>query len=359
MSDPVAPQVTRTSAPEPEDFTLGALGRAIWRNFVLVLVLAGLGGGGGFYLSTKVQDNYQATAALIFDTELADILSTDPTGTARIDFQAAAATAVETINSQVVIREAFLRLPDPTIAALTTESNVDARIEADRMERDSDAADTGTADVRPPTPAEIAASRDQELMTYLSQNLEVRNNGRSFLIEVIYHARDPDTSANVANAVAVAYMDYRLSIRRGVYRQILTGIDDEINQLKSELLDAERTAQIMRDQVRINAERTELLTGGQRDSSIAAGADLYAKQREAERAADSAAEVFERLLLNGRNIETRLGVPDLDVQLFSSAVPAIRPSGLDIRPVVIVLGVLVGFMLGCSIAVTRRKTTHA
>ena len=73
--------------------------------------------------------------------------------------------------------------------------------------------------------------------------------------------------------------------------------------------------------------RFETLTGQKQDEAIEASASVYAQQREAEREVEATAAVYERLLLEQRQLQSRIGAPELTVQLFAPAVVPLSPAG--------------------------------
>jgi uncharacterized protein involved in exopolysaccharide biosynthesis len=327
------------AAPSPDGatFTLGDLFAAIMRAKILVIAMSILGGLGGFVVAKQIMPHYSAEATLISDLSLAGIADSATRETTTMIDPSVTPTIVETIGSPVVIGRALLALMPELRDRLLDKSGVRQEIA-----QSSD-------------PATTQALEQLLLQQYLSDNLEVTNSGRSYVVYVAYVSGDAELSAAVANAVANAYLDYRTELRRDSFSVALRSLEGEISTLKSELQTAERTAQTMREQVRLLAARSEALTGQKQDAAIAESAGLYARQREAEREAEATASVYERLLLNQREIQSRISTPELDVQMFAPAAIPLRPSGANIKPVLLVLGLAGGFCLGASIALVRAR----
>ncbi len=309
-------------------FTLSDLFSVIWRYKFLILLLTAAGGAGGYWIAKGLPDRYAAEVTLISDTERSGIVDTGGNATVAIVDPSATTTVVETIGSPVVLERAMASLSPETLARLT---------EAAKLGPEFDDA----------TPEEKHAA----IRRYLSRNLDVSNSGRSYVIKVSYGSPDPVLSADVANATANSYLGYRSELKRDVYSDVLNDLGEELDSLKAELQAADRTAQSMREEARLVAKRFDALTGLQQEGAIDQTASLYARQREAEREADATAQVYERLLLKQRDIMSRMEGPEINVQLFSSAVVPTRPSGFDVKPVVLALGILGGFLVGVSLAV--------
>lgn len=315
-------------------YTLRDLFSAIGRHWFLVLLTTAIGGGAGYWLARNIPDSYSAEVTLISDAERSGIIETGGTTPLTIVDPSATTTVVETVSSPVVIARALESLSPDVLEQLTR-----------------------TAQLGPEfanaTPDERAAA----LRRFVARNLEVSNSGRSYVIGVEYGSTDPALAAEIANAVANAYIGYRTQLKQGVYAGILGDLDAELHSLKSELQAADREAQAMREQARLVAKRFEALTGRQQEAAIDESAGLFARQREAEREADATAAVYERLLLNQRDIRSRLEGPEANVQLFSAAVVPTRPSGFNAKPVVLLIGVMAGFLLGTSLAVMLSSGT--
>lgn len=310
-------------------YTLRDVFSAIGRFWFLVLLTTVIGGGTGYWLAKKIPDSYSAEVTLISDAERSGIIEGGGgASTLTVVDPSATTTVVETVSSTVVIERALKALSPETLDRLTQTAELGPEF--------------ATA-----TPEERAAA----LRRFVARNLEVTNSGRSYVIDVKFTSTDPALAAAMSNAVANAYLQYRTQLKQGVYAQMLGDLEAELSSLKSELQSADRTAQAMREQARLVARRFETLTGRQQEAAIDESAGLFARQREAEREADATAAVYERLLLNQRDIRSRLEGPESNVQLFAEAVVPTRPSGFNVKPVILAIGVMAGFLLGTSLAV--------
>ena len=317
-------------------FTLGDLIAAILRHKLLVLALTLAGALGGFVVAKRITPSYGAEAALISDPSIVRILESPSGDSGGMLDPSVTPTIVETVGAPVVLERALQALPPELRAGLAEEAGIAAEI-AKAAEPDR------------------AALEDALLRQHLSNNLEVTNSGRSYVVHVAYASPDAELSAAIANATAAAYLDYRSELKRNSSSVVLESLSTEITTLKSGLQAAERTAQAMRERVRLLAARSEALTGRQQDQAIEENSGLYAHQREAEREAEAMAAVYERLLLTQREIQSRVATPELDVQLFAPAPVPLHPSGFNVKPLLLVLGLVAGFCLGASTALLRER----
>ena len=327
------------SRPRGPVITLRMIGSAIGAHKWLVVLAVLIGGVLAYGFGKMIPQRYAAEVALISDASLSGIIDqrmgeplpqTDPSATE---------TVVETIGSNIVLRRGLAALSPEVLAALREEGEIEAQL-----------AEITDSPITDPAELEIAL-----LSRHVARGLEINNSGRSYTIYVRYRSADPIVSAAVANALANAYLDYRSELKRSGYANSLANLDRELATLKGELQEAERRAQSMREQMKLLDKRSEALTGRQQEDAIAQSAELFSRQREAEREAEAAASVYERLLLNQREIQSRIDAPELHVYLFAPAVVPTRPSGFNVKPVLLLLGLLAGFLAGTSLALLRSK----
>ncbi|MDO6668886.1 hypothetical protein Q4511_08115 [Paracoccus sp. 1_MG-2023] len=310
-------------------FTLADVFGAIRRSPLLVVTLTVLGGAGAFGVAKMMPDSYSATAKLISDADKSGFVTLDETQATTVTDDSVTATIVETISTPVAIGHALDTLSPELREELT------ATVEF------------------PPEAADDEELRRAMLIRQISHNLDVSNSGRSYVVQISYNSESAELSAAVANAVADGYLRLRSDLRLELYRQMLANLDGEIEELTNNLRQAERRAQATRERVRLQSMRFETLTGQKQDEAIDTSADIYAEQREAEREVEATAAVYERMLLEHRQIQSRIGSPELTVQLFAPAVVPLGPSGFNAKPVILVLGLVAGFLAGASLAILR------
>lgn len=318
----------------PDPFTFADVFRVIRKNLLISLLLAGAGGAGAYVVAQRIPDRYAATAQLISDAGRSGLITTNNEGPDETGDATATSTMVETIGTSAVLNHALAEMSPEGFALLAQSAKID------------------------PVPADLAGMDDetrQALLRALSQSLTVNNSGRSFVINLSYLSESPLLSADAANAVAEGYLRYRLELRNAVYAKMLANLQQQIADLTSGLKAAEQTAQTMREKVRLLAQRNDVWVEGRQDQAIAENAELYASQREAEREVAATAVVYERLLLEHRQIQSRMGEPEIAVQLFSPAVVPTRPSGFNVKPILLMLGITAGLLAGLSIGLIRER----
>ena len=328
----------------PPGVTLGDVIDAVARRPLLVLAATVLGGLLGVLGASRMEDSYAATAQLTLDPQLVAITAPEGGAPNPLTEQSEAATVIQTMTSPLVVERAPAALPPAVREGIAAEARVDEAMGAGAAEASESSG---------------VALREAMIRRALSEDLEVAGDGRSYVVEVTYRSEDPARAAAVANAVADAYLDARRDTREEAFGVLLSGLDAEIARLQADLGAAERTAARLREERRVLGLRMEALTGRAREGAVAENADLYAREREAERQADALAAVFERLLVDQRELQARMGLPELGVRLMSAARVPVEPAGPDLAPVMVALGAGAGLLAGASLAVARRPRRPA
>lgn len=316
-------------------FSVGDVLATVWRHRLALIVGALAGATLGLALATRVKDSYTAGASLIWDTSVSRIIDEGTGEASALIDPSATSTIVESLSTPKILERALALLPAEAYDELATES--------------------GIADYISASEPGIAAYEGRMMQQYLGHNLSIYNSGRSYVVQVYYTAGDPKTAAMVANMVVDGFLEHRLELKRGLYAQMLDSLDGQIETLKTQLDSADSIAQARREEGRLLALRSESLTGQAQRAAIADGAALFASQREAERQAEAVALVYEKLLRNQRELNSRMLTPELDVQIFAPAVEPIEPSGFNVRPVLPVLGAFGGVLAAASLALLRDR----
>jgi uncharacterized protein involved in exopolysaccharide biosynthesis len=325
------------SAPPGGMFGLGDALTAIIRYKWTTLFMMIAGGAVGFWLSKDLPSYYTATTALISDTGQARILDLETNASSYLVDPSATNTVVETIQTSAVLVRALDALPQETYDQLMQGGSIREQM----LEITSD-------------PANAETERTL-LVKYMLENLEITNSGRSYVIYIGFRSLDPRTAATVANVVSEAYLNYRSQLRGQTYDLVIGDLQREVASLRLELQTAELLAQTAREERRVLMQRSEALSGPQLDSEIEASAKLYARQREAEREAEALAAIYETALRDQLRLQSNIAAPEINIQLFSRAVAPLEPSGMNMKPVIIALGVFIGFLFGASIGILRTR----
>ena len=194
----------------------------------------------------------------------------------------------------------------------------------------------------------------QRIVEHVGDDLSSENGGRSYVIDVRYTAPTPEIAATVVNTVVAAYLDFRREERNEIFEQMVSTINDRLQGLQTELRAAEGRAQEKRERVRLLERQSDAMTGSLQDQAIAQNAQAFAEQREAEREAEAIASVYEYFLLQQRELQNRLGLPDVEVRRLVSASPPLKPSGPG-ATFFLALGIVFGAAVGATWAILRYK----
>ena len=74
----------------------------------------------------------------------------------------------------------------------------------------------------------------------LADRLTINRVGWSLLIEIGANSRTPERSAQIANAVATAYMDYQQEVKHQANRTASTWLEERLRRLQEQTTSAER-----------------------------------------------------------------------------------------------------------------------
>jgi uncharacterized protein involved in exopolysaccharide biosynthesis len=336
-----------SAVPEPvyDSTTLGDVLSAIRQNKLIVSSALILGMVGALGLSKFFPDRYTAQALLIASPAMSRIADLRrETEALQVD-PMAIRTIVETLGSIPIIEKAVQSLPpnvhESLAASAATKKNASipfcpaALCQSNSRNGEPDGAAAGQ-------------STDARAITnYVLHNLKAENGGRSYIIQIQYLASDPEMSAAITNAVVSEYLSFRTEQKQRFLNETSVNLKAKLASLKDELQEAERAAQVRREQVRIQERQSESLTGSQQEMVVSEKADAYAKLRQAEREAQAIASVYEHFLLRQRELEGRYDLPETEVQLLSPAQVPLAPDSVSSK-VILGLGGLAGLLVGVS-----------
>lgn len=319
-------------------FRLGDLFTILLRYKWTIALTTLLLGSGAAFVAVKLPDNYISSAALISDVQMSGIIDLQTSSPSSIIDPSATNTVVETIKTPAVLHRAIDALPLDIYDNLIAEAQIPEEM----------------AKLSSPD----ATVEHSLLVDYLIDTLEVENSGRSYVINIAFLSHDPEIAATVANVVSDAYFAYRVELKRRAYHLVINDLDNTLASLRLELRSAELRAQTTREEGRVLMLRSEALSGPQLDSEIAKSAELYARQRQAEREAQAIADVYERQLRTQRELQSTMASPEINVQLFSPALTPLKPSSSSLKLVILALGLFSGFLIGASFALLRSSRSH-
>jgi Mg-chelatase subunit ChlD len=98
--------------------------------------------------------------------------------------------------------------------------------------------------------------KKEEAIALLKQRLEINPVRNTSLLEIRAKSDNPEEAAQIANAVADAYRDYRLERNRGKMEQGIAALKQEMDKQQKELHDAE--AEVERLRIESNIEQSDV-----------------------------------------------------------------------------------------------------
>lgn len=350
---------TRQLEQNPNAFTIIELIAAIRTHKFMVSAAVLVGVLTCYALSQVITPRYTAEAVLVADLPSSRIFDIVQEGQQTAADLLAMRTIVETIGAPPIIERAVQKLPADVRTALEHTALHQGRSSLTLCPAFLCQAFTRSADASSNEDGSESSSRDVErLINHISGRLDVNTGGRSYTIQVRYTSEDPVLSAAVTNVIVNEYLAFTTERKRQIYVHTGSTLAIKIDSLRHELQSAERNAQMLREQVRIQELRSGALTGSKQEQVISGNAEAYANARDAEREAQAIAAVYERFLLRQREAEGRQDLPGADAWLLSIARPPLKPSGLG-TSLFLGLGAVAGFFVGVSGAAVRYRRNRS
>ncbi len=298
------------AAPARGSFGVGDLVTAVRRQKLIVVLAAFAGLLGGGLLWRWMPPAYVAEAELV--AEPPGSRAADEVGTDRPELPpdpAVTRTAVETIQSPTMIERAIQKLPPDLRAVLADAALAKAGAGPSLCPSQDGKPAVATAIpemLRAPVvllcdtftrraASSTAATETEEVRNnrtmgaFVARKLEVRNDGRSYIIRVRYASAQPQLAAAVANAVVNEYLAYRAEQKTQNSGEAIGSLESKLKSLTVELHAAERTAQEMREQVRLQELRSGALTEQQASGLLAELMAARTKRMQAEARLEAAA----------------------------------------------------------------------
>jgi len=228
---------------------LGIVRRQIW----IVLIPAILGAGPGAVYLLKARPDFAADATLLIDTRKIEILQ-QPAVSAQmpIESQGAMETQVEILNSDeialAVIKKLDL-LDDPRFIEPPKKGLV-AKLLGKLL-----------ATERPPAPD---SERMAQALRVLKNSLSAGRVGSTYAIRIGFEAKNAELAAQVANAVAEAYIDLQQASRYDTARRASDWLQTRIPELRAQSEAAQRTVVEIKEQNNIVENEKGQLMSDQR-----------------------------------------------------------------------------------------------
>ncbi len=197
------------------------------RQFLVVFLFVVLGAGLGAFYLVNVKPNFTGTATLLLDTRKFQF-SQQPAILPQMSLESSAAveSQLEIIRSEEIARTVVKKLQlleDPEFVA--SGRGIKAMLFGGLF-----------APAQPPTEAE----RMERARAVLAKELTVNRVGNSYAIEIGFDWKSADRAAQVANAVADAYIDQQLTSQYSATRQASDWLEGRIRELRDQSLAAQR-----------------------------------------------------------------------------------------------------------------------
>ena len=209
---------------EDRKFAPSEAWRLAWRRKRLILALAILGALLGFVATKTLTPRYVATAQIYLD----------PHGLPGLEKEDSASHEDST---------GFINFVETQAKILTSRVVLERVVTKERLATDPEFAGGGgllsKLFGRPPSSAGDSEGALNAERT-LAQRIVIRRPERTFIIEISATSSSPEKAARIANGVAQAYNDVRLSMQTEAAKQATNSLSASLGEMRDRLLAAER-----------------------------------------------------------------------------------------------------------------------
>lgn len=199
----------------------------------------------------------------------------------------------------------------------------------------------------------------QVALAIFLDRLDVRRVGMSYAIELSFTSIDPDKAARVANTVAEAYVADQLATRARAARQGSDWLEERIEQIKLQMNEANLRVQ------EFKARRDYRIIGNSdasrgQDAGSSPLSDTVQVRRDIntlealESTAQTYRKIYEMFLEAFAEAVQRQSFPFANARIITKATKPFTKSHPKPK-LVLALGLLVGTMAGCGIALVRNS----
>ena len=252
----------------------------LWRRKGLILLCALVGFGLAVLASLLIAPKYTSTAQLFIDPRDLRVLQND--------------VSPNTVGSDPTSILSYLESQARVIASDSIKSRV---IEKLGLDKDPDYGGPARGGLLSGLFGSDKATTDRNAMLYalaaLDKSVAVRRGERTFVIDISATAGDPDKAAQIANALAEAYLEDQAQVRVDAARRATSALTARLEELRGRLRVAEDKAEaykeahnivglgsnksLSEEQLSLNA--TQLVAARQRTTEAKAKYDQIAATR--------------------------------------------------------------------------------
>lgn len=310
-AEPIAPR----PAPQQTGKAAGGLDiiGALRRYWILIALLGPLFAAGAFVASQFATPRFLATAQIYIDPRGLQVLDSDPNSR-----QQDSNTAINFVESQVRI--------------ITSQSVLARVVDGERLADDPEFGGGGAGGA----PWAVALLKSLGLRREVQESLEVREQSalaalydrvvvrrpeRTFVIEVTARAASGEKAAQIANAVAHAYIDSQTAARSEAARRATLSLTNRLDELRDRVRVAEEKVEDFRRRNGLVGTRTQLVSEQQLTDTNTALSQAQARVGEAQARNDQIRQAL-------RNVGQASALPEAVV---SPTIAALRGQQAEAR----------------------------
>ncbi|HRE61395.1 MAG TPA: polysaccharide biosynthesis tyrosine autokinase [Micropepsaceae bacterium] len=252
-----------------------------WRIIAGIVVLGALIAG---VVTAQMKPRYTATALLMVSMQTIKLQDIDSVLSGQPASAAAVESQIELLRSRDLARRVVEKLnliEDPEYnGALGGGFSLDPRVWISSL---------FSSDAELPPEAKRAAAVEGAI-DVLIDNLYIVRTGNSLAMTLYFVASDPQKAADIANAIAQAYVEWQLDIKFDSTRRATEWLNSRLNDLREQMRTAEAAMEAYRSEQGLSETRSGTLAEGQLDelntqlaltrASLAEAEAKYARVRQ-------------------------------------------------------------------------------
>jgi capsular exopolysaccharide synthesis family protein len=239
---------TYAAAPERQDFVETV--RKLWRHRRLILLCTGAAGALSVLLATSLASHYVAEARVLVGIPVPKVL----TGQAILTDEVADAERVQSESFVIQSRDLARQVIDKLHLQDNPEFNPYLPQQRSWLEYLSPSYYLGSGlfswlhgskpKAGPSDPSRVAERHEDRMVDVFLNKVDAATLGRSHVLSVQASAGDPDVAAQIANALAQAYIDHQRAMKVATTKEVAQRLQEHIAELRQQ---AEKSDQAVED----------------------------------------------------------------------------------------------------------------